>query len=184
MTTTDRAGAVRDAIVTVVADRGLEATTMAAVAAAAGVATGTAYVHYPSKDELLIGGYVHVKQELGRAAVDELTERMTPRERFDSIWQLAQRHLAAHPERARFLVQFEHSSLATAAHERMVDSGDDPLTAATGDLLGEFVDLPPTVLYDLALGPMVRLVAMGQPMSDHDLHQLRDACWRAVARPT
>ena len=105
---------------------------MAAVAAAAGVATGTAYVHYPSKDELLIGGYVHVKQELGRAAVDELTEQMTPRERFDSIWQQAQRHLAEHPERARFLVQFEHSSLATAAHERMVDSGDDPLTAATG----------------------------------------------------
>jgi AcrR family transcriptional regulator len=182
MSVTDRAGAVRDAIVTVVADRGLEATTMSAVAAAAGVAAGTAYVHYPSKDDLLIGGYVYVKQELGRAAVDHLTEPMTPRERFDSIWHQAQRHLAEHPERARFLVQFEHSSLAAAARERMVLSGDDPMIEATADLLDEFVDLPTTVLYDLALGPLVRLVAMGQPMGGAQLQVLCDACWRAVAR--
>jgi AcrR family transcriptional regulator len=183
MTAPDRAGAVRDAIVTVVAERGLEATTMSAVAAAAGVATGTAYVHYPSKEELLIDGYVHVKQELGRAAIRALRDEMTPRERFESIWWQAQRHLAAQPERARFLVQFEHSSLAAAAHERMVASGDDPLTAATTAMLDEFVPLPAMVLYDLALGPMVRLVAAGQPASDGELRVLRDACWRAVARP-
>ena len=184
MSVTDRAGAVRDAIVAVVADRGLDATTMSAVAAAAGVATGTAYVHYPSKDELLIGGYLHVKQELGRAAVATLTAQMTPRERFESIWQQAQRHLAAHPERARFLVQFEHSTLAAAAHDRMVSSGDDPMTDATADLMDEFVDLPPLVLYDLALGPMVRLVATGRSTTDDELRALRDACWRAVARPS
>lgn len=183
MTAPDRAGAVRDAIVSVVAQRGLEATTMSAVAAVAGVATGTAYVHYPSKEELLIEGYVHVKQDLGRAAIRELLDGMTTRERFDSIWWQAQRHLAERPEHARFLVQFEHSSLTAAAHERMVSSGDDPLTDATTAMMGEFVTLPAMVLYDLALGPMVRLVASGQPTSDDDLRELRDACWRAVARP-
>ena len=178
---TDRALAVRDAIVAVVAQRGLEATTMAAVAAEAGVATGTAYVHYPSKDELLIGGYVHVKQQLGTAATAGLADDLAPRECFERIWLQAHAHLRAHPEQARFLVQFEHSSLGAAAHARMADESD-PLSEATVALLDAFVPLPPMVLYDLALGPMVRLVASGQPVDDDTLDQLCDACWRAVAR--
>lgn len=180
---TDRASAVRDAIVAVVAERGLEATTMSAVAAAAGVATGTAYVHYPSKDELLIGGYVHVKQQLGDAATAGLTPDMDPRHVFDRIWDQSYEHLRNHPEQARFLVQFEHSSLGAAAHARMADE-HDPLTEATAPLLDAFVPLPPMVLYDLALGPVVRLVASGQRIDASALAELRDACWRAVARPT
>lgn len=179
---TDRALAVREAIVAVVAERGLEATTMAAVAAHAGVATGTAYVHYPSKEELLIGGYVHVKQQLGVAATRGLTEELTPRQTFDRIWSHAHEHLRGHPEQARFLVQFEHSALGAAAHARMADQ-HDPLTEATAQLLDAFVPLPPMVLYDLALGPVVRLVASGQHVDRADVDQLRDACWRAVARP-
>jgi AcrR family transcriptional regulator len=182
-TPVDRALAVRDAIVAVVAQRGLEATTMAAVAAQAGVATGTAYVHYPSKEELLIGGYVHVKQQLGAAATTDLPNDASPRARFDRIWSQAHAHLVAHPEQARFLVQFEHSSLGAAAHARMA-AEQDPLTEATSPLLDAFVPLPPLVLYDLALGPVVRLVASGQAVDDAALTQLRDACWRAVALPT
>ena len=59
----------------------------------------------------------------------------------------------------------------------------DPLTEATTRLLDAFVPLPPMVLYDLALGPVVRLVASGQAIDDDALTQLRDACWRAVALP-
>jgi AcrR family transcriptional regulator len=178
----DRALAVREAIVAVVARRGLEATTMAAVAAEAGVATGTAYVHYPSKDELLIGGYVHVKQQLGAAATAGLTDALAPRQRFEQVWHQAHRHLREHPDQARFLVQFEHSSLGATAHARMADE-HDPLTEATAPLLDAFVPLPPLVLYDLALGPVVRLVASGQQVDDAALGQLCDACWRAVALP-
>lgn len=178
----DRALAVREAIVAVVAQRGLEATTMAAVAAEAGVATGTAYVHYPSKDELLIGGYVHVKQQLGAAATAGLTDDMNARQRFERVWHQAHEHLRRNPDRARFLVQFEHSSLGAIAHARMADE-HDPLTEATAALLVAFVPLPPMVLYDLALGPVVRLVASGQQVDDATLAQLCDACWRAVALP-
>jgi AcrR family transcriptional regulator len=176
----DRALAVREAIVAVVAQRGLETTTMAAVAAEAGVATGTAYVHYPSKDELLIGGYVHVKQQLGAAATAGLTDDMTARQRFERVWHQAHEHLRRNPDQARFLVQFEHSSLGAIAHARMADE-HDPLTEATAALLDAFVPLPPMVLYDLALGPVVRLVASGQHVDDATLDQLCDACWRAVA---
>ena len=64
----DRAALVRDALRRVVAERGFHGASMSAVAKAAGVATGTAYVHYESKDELVIAAYLELKQQLGLIA--------------------------------------------------------------------------------------------------------------------
>ena len=48
-----------------VAERGFHGASMSAVASAAGVATGTAYTHYASKDELVLAAYLETKAELG-----------------------------------------------------------------------------------------------------------------------
>ncbi|MGZ4707901.1 MAG: TetR/AcrR family transcriptional regulator, partial [Acidimicrobiales bacterium] len=57
----DRAAAVRAALRTLVARNGFHGASMSAVAAEAGVGTGTAYVHYASKDELVLATYLEVK---------------------------------------------------------------------------------------------------------------------------
>ncbi|MGD2044134.1 MAG: helix-turn-helix domain-containing protein, partial [Acidimicrobiia bacterium] len=64
MTTTrvDRAALVRRAMVEVVAEQGLNGASMSLVAKRAGVATGTPYVHYDSKDDLLIASFVEAKR--------------------------------------------------------------------------------------------------------------------------
>ena len=51
--TLDRPAAIRRALRNLVADRGFHGASMGAVAKEAGVATGTAYVHYESKEELV-----------------------------------------------------------------------------------------------------------------------------------
>lgn len=183
-TGTDRAAAVRAAMCAVVAERGLHDASMATVARAAGVATGTAYVHYSSKAELLFATYLEVKRDLGEAAVAGVERDAPPRERFGSLWSGALDHLTAHPERARFLVQLEGSPLAVEAHRRATALGDDPLTAfaAAPDLADVLVDLPPTVLYDLAVGPAVRLAASGGALDAAGRTALCEACWRAVTR--
>ena len=109
---TDRAAAVRQAVRRLVADHGLHGASMAAVAKAAGVATGTAYVHYASKEELLIAAYVELKADLGAAAVVDLDAGASPEARFRSIWSAVHAFLADDPTRARFLVQVEASPLA------------------------------------------------------------------------
>jgi AcrR family transcriptional regulator len=53
----DRAAAVRGAVRTLVARNGFHGASMSAVASQAGVATGTAYTHYASKDELVLAAY-------------------------------------------------------------------------------------------------------------------------------
>ena len=184
MTRVDRAAAVRTAMRTLVAHHGLHGTSMAAVAAEAGVATGTAYVHYRSKDDLVLAAYLELKQELGAAAIARLDPRATPAERFRSMWRAVHAHLAAMPDRARFLAQIDSSPLAARAHERVLAVGDPFVAeAARPDMAALLADLPFEVLYDLGLGPVVRLVATGNRLTRRQLDALATAGWRAITRP-
>ena len=180
----DKAAAVRSALRRLVAERGLHGASMAAVAADAGVATGTAYVHYPSKDDLLVAAYVELKIDLGRAAVVGLDPGTAAEDRFRSMWHAVHDFLAAEPDRARFLVQVEASPHAVAAHTAALADGDDPfLVAATApDLAARLRPLPLEVLWDLGFGPAIRLVASGQTLDSAALATLADACWHAITR--
>ena len=184
MTTTekiDRAALVRRALVELVAERGFRGTSMAAVAEQAGVATGTAYVHYSSKDELVLAAYREAKAELGMAAVSGIDPDEESPERFRSMWFAIRDHLLGDPQRARFLVQVDASPYSTAAHEAAVTDDENQLLAAVGDDLAKlFTDLPGLLLYDLSIGPVVRIVARGESLTKREWDRLADACWRAV----
>jgi AcrR family transcriptional regulator len=171
-----------------VAERGFHGAAMAAIAAEAGVAAGTAYVHYDGKDELLIAAYLEVKRELGVAATARVDIGARPADRFAAAWDGALAFLRADRDRARFLVQFEAGPLAHLGQNRALAEPDDPLIAliAAPDVAALLVPLPPLVVYDLALGPLVRAVAGGADLDDGQLDDagwlaLRAACWRAIA---
>ncbi len=178
----DRAAAVRGAVVRLVAQRGFHGASMGAVAKEAGVATGTAYVHYPSKEELVFATYLEVKRGLMTAAASAVEPGASPREQFGQMWQAAYDHLAADPDRARFLAQVDSSPFAAPAHERALAADGDPVMAVleAAQLVEQFTALPLRVLYDLALGPVLRLVAAGEELEPEHLPLLVEACWRAV----
>lgn len=167
-------------MVEVVADRGLHGASMSLVARQAGVATGTAYVHYESKDALLIAAFVEVKSQLGRAAMAGVDPAAEPRLQFGTIWKNCHAHMTADPPIAHFLLQVEASPLKDMAHEATME---DDLTRAAEAMSAFLVDLPVDVLYDLSLAPAVRLVASGTELDDPDLETLIEACWRAVHKP-
>lgn len=183
-TKVDRAALVRRALIELVAENGFRGTAMAAVAERAGVATGTAYVHYASKDDLVLAAYVEVKAELGRAAAQSVTGTGSPAEMFRATWHGMHRHLAADPVAARFLVQVESSPYAAAAHEAAMAQGNLLDEAQFETLKEELVPLPPLVLWDLGLGPAIRAVAFETQLTGAELDELAAACWRAVSGPT
>jgi AcrR family transcriptional regulator len=183
MTTTrvDRAALGRRAMVEVVAEQGLNGASMSLVAKRAGVATGTPYVHYASKDDLLIASFVEAKRGLGEAGTGGIAEGAQPRDVFETVWRGAYEYLSADPALAMFLLQVEASPLRAAAHDALPE--DDPLTEAAGRLSDSFVDLPGELLYDLSLAPAVRLAASGERLSGRQTKTLIESCWRAVAVP-
>ena len=181
----DRAAAVRAAMRSVVADRGFHGASMAAVAKAAGVATGTAYTYYESKDDLVLAAYLEVKARAGQAAAAAVDADAAPATRFAQLWRGMLDHLRAHPDDARFLVQVDASPYAGVAHAEAMAVVDDPMAAeaAHADMVEALAPLPPLVLYDLGVAPAVRLVAGGTDLDDATLDRLVEQCWRAVSRP-
>jgi AcrR family transcriptional regulator len=181
----DRAAAVRRALRALVARHGFHGASMSAVAAEAGVATGTAYTHYASKDELVLAAYIETKAELAAAATVGVDPSAGPAERFRSIWLAAHRHLAANRDHVLFLLQVDCSPYRDRAHEAAMAGDADPLLeqAATPDMAARLLPLPLQVLYELGLGPAVRLAAGGEQLDERDLGVIADACWRAISRP-
>jgi AcrR family transcriptional regulator len=181
----DRAAAVRRALRALVAERGFHGASMSAVAAEAGVATGTAYTHYASKDELVLAAYLETKAELAAASTAALDAAAGPAERFRGIWMAAYRHLAANRDHARFLLQVDFSPYSARAHAAALAGDGDPLLeqAAMPDIAAQLLPLPLEVLYELGLGPAVRLAAAETELDEGTLGAVADACWRAISRP-
>lgn len=183
-TRVDRSALVRRALVELVAENGFSGTSMAAVADRAGVATGTAYVHYESKEELVVAAFREIKTELGVAGAAGIEPAADPAERFRQVWNAVFKHLAADPARARFLIQFESSPLAIVAHADYLAEEDNALmqAAMADDMAGLLIDVPVEMLFDLSLGPAVRLAASGLDVDRGVLQRTARACWRAITR--
>lgn len=179
----DRAAAVRAALRTLVAERGFHGASMSAVAREAGVATGTAYTHYESKDALLLAAYAETKAQLAADAVTTVDETAPAGERFRTIWLGIYRYLAAHPAHARFLLQFDDSPYRAQGHDAVGE--DDPLMRQASDpaFVAELLPLPLDVLYELGIAPAVRLAAGAIELSPAELDVVAAACWRAITTP-
>ncbi|MEO6471502.1 MAG: TetR/AcrR family transcriptional regulator [Aeromicrobium sp.] len=180
----DRAAAVRRALLSLVARDGFHGTSMAAVAKQAEVATGTAYVHYASKEELVYATYLEVKRDLGQAAIAHVDPTASSRAKFEQVWHGVRDHLTQDPDRARFLVQVDCSPFALTAHDRAMTTDGDPLMTSpiVLALLEEFVPLPAPLLLDLAIGPIIRLTASGTELDARMASTLVESCWQAVSR--
>ncbi len=181
----DRPTAIREALRHLVARRGFHGASMSAVAHEAGVATGTAYVHYASKDELVIAAYAETRTRLGIASASTFNENDSPDDRFRTLWVSAYRHLAADPDQARFLIQVEGSPYAPAAAAASVARESDPLAiaAADPDMARRLLPLPLEILNEIGLSPAIRLAARQFDLSPRQLAVIAAACWHGISRP-
>ena len=176
----DRAVRIKRALLEMVAEEGFGAS-MASVARRASVATGTAYVHFRSKDELVLATYLDAKEAMSDAAVADINPEAPPRERFLKLWRNVFEFLAADPAVPRFLVQVDASPFADAAFAA-ASSRETRLTqqASAPDLAGLLIPLPQRLIYDLTLGVAVRLAAGGRTLEEAEKESVARACWRAV----
>lgn len=182
--TLDRAAAVRRALRALVARHGFHGASMSAVAAEAGVATGTTYTHYASKDALVLAAYLETKAELAAAATADIDPQAPPNERFRAMWLAIHQHMTENREHALFLLQVDASPYRAEAHAAAHDAVGDPLIAQTAvqDVAERLLPLPLEVVYELGIAPAVRLAVGDVELSDDELAAVADACWRAISR--
>src|SRR5262245_18946491 len=148
------------AAIAIVAKDGLAAATTAAIAAEAGVAEGTLYRHFESKDDLLIAAYRHMKTDVFVNAAAGVDVTAPPPERLKRMWKAIYLAYRSNKDAFAFGQRFAESALA----ER---EGGEALRATgrmvadlrrAGVASGDFKNLPVDLLGNLFLAPISYLL--------------------------
>ncbi len=183
----DKRGAILDAALRLIAERGFHNTPVSKIADVSGVSAGIIYHYFDSKDELIRELYREVKLDMLRSMTDGYSTDLDYRSRFDQLWANAIRHILTHPEQARFLEQFESSSYMEPILPDVVMVEIDLIMGFYSEGVADEVlkDLPVPVLLSLSTGVAASLVKQhlaGTLVLDDDMSAAAaDACWDAIS---
>lgn len=185
---TDKRRQILDAALALCAEDGLQGAATARIAKAAGVANGTLFHHFPSKEELIQCLYQDVKQRLG-AAIDEADPDLPLREQARHYWQRAMGWMQANPNELRFVLGFFHSPLLARPLRSQI-LGETlhflPRLLAQGQAGGELRPLPPALMLEVCQSQFLACAALfvDQPALGEDLRWQEGAFtlfWSAIA---
>jgi AcrR family transcriptional regulator len=102
----DKRNAILSAAARVFAIKGLGAAT-SAISKAAGVAEGTLFTYFKTKDDLMNDLYCEIKLELADAMMSNFPRKKSVRVRLQHVWDCFVNWGAANPEQRKVLAQLE-----------------------------------------------------------------------------
>lgn len=189
MDTSDKRTAVIQATIELVAEYGFHGSPMSQIARQAGVAAGTIYHYFDSKDELIVAAYTHLEAQLLEIIMHGDTVQLPVRERFLHIGRTLLGIFAESPVTFRYVEQFYNSPYSIAyRRERLLSQKNDLVVSLfEAGILQQVVKvLPLTILLGLAFAPLMTisrdaiagLVELDEPL----MLKIVEACWDAVKR--
>jgi AcrR family transcriptional regulator len=104
----DKQKAILDAALRICAERGIGAAPTSAISKAAGIAEGSLFTYFKTKDELLNELYVTLRREFSRHLSD-FPHGQDPRTRLRYVWDRFLERGARHPEQLKVLAQLRAS---------------------------------------------------------------------------
>jgi AcrR family transcriptional regulator len=186
-TTGDKRDAILAAALGLFARLGYAATPVPDVAGAAGVAAGTIYRYFASKDDLLNCVYRTWK----RRFLDELSvgfpESGTSREQFSHLWRAMLRFAAASPAAFDFLESHFHAPYLDAESRALEDEilGFARQFVVVSQKSGHLKAIDPDLVIALVFGAFVNLVKqrrLGRLVDKQSVDDAAEQClWEAFA---
>jgi AcrR family transcriptional regulator len=105
----DKYRAILDAAVAVFAERGFWDTPTSLISKTAGVADGTLFNYFETKDDLIHEVYLDIKRELAHEMLEDLPARESVEGKLRHIWNQYIQWGVEHPERFKVLQQISAS---------------------------------------------------------------------------
>lgn len=186
---TAKRSALIEASVQVVANCGLLGASVSMIAGSAGVAAGTVYVHFESKENLMLETYKELERRCLAAVMKDYPTQGTFRQRFSHLAYALVRHFMLFPEEFLFADQFLSSPYRKSVSPHYLP--DTELSAILqffrqGTEKQLFKELPPVILLALACGPLIQMVRANTAgylyLDDERISRAVEACWDVLCR--
>lgn len=183
----DKRGAILDAALKLIAERGFHNTPVSMITDVSGVSAGIIYHYFDSKDDLIQELYKEVKLDKMQSITAGYSKDLPHRDRFSLFWGNSIRHVISHPDQAKFLEQYENSSYLEPTLPEAITTEIDVIMEfyTEGVAEGVLKDLPTAVLLSLSTGVAASLMKQhlaGALVLDDDLSATAAAaCWDAIS---
>jgi TetR/AcrR family transcriptional regulator, repressor of fatR-cypB operon len=191
MKTSDKRADVMQAALELIAEQGFHGAPMARVAERAGVAAGTIYRYFESKDVLINELYREVEKKIMETIQEGHPADATIRERFLQLSTALLRFMIANPIQFRYLEQYHNSPYgANLRRSKILKQSDDHnvfVKLFEQGIAGRVLkDLPLFMHFALAFGPQIALARdhiLGLTLLDDDLiGKAVEACWDSIKK--
>ena len=120
---TDKKNAILDSALALFVSQGFHATSTASIAKAAGVATGTLFHHFPSKDSIINHLFLNIKQEFANTITSNSQVIGDIELDANALWQSAIDWAIAQPLKQKFFLQFSLSAEINVATRQQAMNG-------------------------------------------------------------
>lgn len=185
-------GEKREAIIRaaleLVGEHGFHGSPVALIAERAGVAAGTIYRFFDSKDTLIKEIYGSLEGQIMAAVAAAYPAGLPVRERFFHIGRTLVGYFIASPLQFRFIEQYHNSPYGVASRRDKIFGRKD------GGIIAELFqeardqqlvkDLPPPILFALAFGPLAAVsrdhILEFIALDDRLIGLTVEACWDAI----
>ena len=181
---TDKRRAILDAALRVFAEGGVNGVPIPQLARQAGVATGTIYRYFDSKERLVNELFREQKLAINQRLYADLDLQRPPREVFAELWQRMVAFTRDMPDTYRFVELQDHRPYLDDASRTLERESLTPILAQYRTLQKRGVfrsDIRAEVLMTLVWGAFVNLIKSERDghisLSERDIHAARDACW-------
>lgn len=177
-----------EAALQVIGQQGIAGLKMQQLAKVSGMATGTLYIYFKDKNDLLNQMYVHYTRQIHRSIWGDTHTDASYEERFRRKWYNYLRFVHQFPAEMVFLEQYNRSPFAT---EQTIEAGSnllEPLLEIIheGQQLGIIAKIPANLILANICGSVQEMVvwsAAGSLPPITDLtHLAWDMTWKAMQR--
>jgi AcrR family transcriptional regulator len=183
----ERREAILEAALQCFVDRGFHGTAIPDIAKRTGIAAGTIYHYFASKEELVNALFRKWKAEIARRVFTAFPQGAPAREQFAVMWREMIAFALAHPSAFAFLELHNHTSYLDA-ESVAADRGLKVFAAAIVQQAqkdGIVKPLDPTLLMELVFGAFIGIMRAHwegrTQLGGAEIGAAEQACWDAVA---
>ncbi|UKJ06443.1 TetR/AcrR family transcriptional regulator [Solitalea lacus] len=186
---TDKRQSILNASLEIITENGFHGSSMKLIAEKAGVASGTIYLYFKSKEELINDLFLEIRHRINDVVQNAYDEGVDYKVNFTSIWHALYDFYLNNDQVFKFIEQYSSSPFIVEATKRK----GERILAPVYEILGVGIDqgyLKPmhlTALLSLVYGPIIALVRFHHNNEinlneDIILGDIIESCWLSIKK--